>query len=193
MCPLAAAFYREGAGTRLRLCAEILEGCWDALFSGRADLVIGAPSDAPPEHGAAVRPLGEVQFVFAVAPEHPLAQAAEPIRVSDILQHRIVIAADTSRNLPPRSVGLSNGQDTLTVPTMQAKLGSTVPDWVWASPVNIAGQLLPGRLVRKIRRTPQSHAHVALTRVRAGVGKGRRFGGGWRTRWEPTGQLALLA
>ena len=152
LCGLAAEFYRQGAGTRLRLSAEILEGCWDALFSGRADLVIGAPSEAPPEHGAAVRPLGEVHFVFAVAPEHPLAQAPEPIRVSDILQHRIVVAADTSRNLPPRSVGLSNGQDTLTVPTMQAKLETQAAGLgVGFLPINMAAPAIAaGRLVRKL-------------------------------------------
>ena len=44
------------------LSAEILGGCWDALFSGRADLVIGAPGDSPPETGAIVRPFGEIRI-----------------------------------------------------------------------------------------------------------------------------------
>src|SRR5690606_3522331 len=47
--PLLKEFYREGSGTRIRLSAEVLGGCWDALLSGRADLVIAAPGEAPPE------------------------------------------------------------------------------------------------------------------------------------------------
>jgi hypothetical protein len=50
----------------------------------------------------ATRPFGEMEFVFAIAPDHPLAEAPEPIAVSDILQHRIVVAAD-SRNPPAAS------------------------------------------------------------------------------------------
>ena len=151
LCPLIDEFYREGAGTRLRLSAEILEGCWDALFSGRADLVIGAPSEIPPEPGVATRPFGDMDFVFAVAPRHALAEAPEPLAVSDILQHRIVVAADSSRNLPPRTVGLSIGQDTLTVPTMQAKLEAQVAGLgVGFLPVNMAGPAVAaGRLIEK--------------------------------------------
>jgi DNA-binding transcriptional LysR family regulator len=194
LCPLIAAFYREGAGTRLRLSAEILEGCWDALFSGRADLVIGAPSEAPPEQGAAVRPLGEVEFVFAIAPHHPLAEAPEPIPVSDILQHRIVVAADSSRNLPPRSVGLSNGQDTLTVPTMQAKLDAQAAGLgVGFLPVNRAGPAIAaGRLVRK----QTEEASVKATRMSLAwrprdAGKGLKW---WLEKLEGTeAKRALLA
>ena len=193
LCPLVAAFYREGAGTRLRLSAEILEGCWDALFSGRADLVIGAPSEAPPEHGAAVRPLGEVQFVFAIAPEHPLAQAPEPVRVSDILQHRIVVAADTSRSLPPRSVGLSNGQDTLTVPTMLAKLEAQIVGLgVGFLPLNIAAPALAaGRLVRKeVEEDSTRNTRLSLAWRPRDAGKGLRW---WLEKLEePAVRVALL-
>src|SRR5690349_17430134 len=79
LTPLLEAFYAEASGTRLRLSAEVLGGCWDALFSGRADLVIGAPGDTPPETGAVVRPFGDIPFIFAVSPAHPLAAAEEPV------------------------------------------------------------------------------------------------------------------
>jgi DNA-binding transcriptional LysR family regulator len=156
--------------------------------------VIGAPSEAPPEHGAAVRPLGEVQFVFAVAPEHPLAQAPEPIRVSDILQHRIVVAADTSRNLPPRSVGLSNGQDTLTVPTMQAKLEAQLFGLgVGFLPLNLAGPALStGRLVRKeVEEDSIKTTRISLAWRPRDAGKALRW---WLEKLEePTVRVALLA
>jgi len=43
LLPLIAEFYRAASGTRLRIASEVLGGCWDALVSGRADLVIAAP------------------------------------------------------------------------------------------------------------------------------------------------------
>lgn len=194
LCPLVAQFYREGSGTRLRLSSEILDGCWDALFSGRADLVIGAPSEAPPEHGAAVRPLGEVQFVFAIAPDHPLAQAPEPVPVSDVLQHRVVVAADTSRNLPPRSAGLGNGQDTLTVPTMQAKLEAQACGLgVGYLPVNIAAPAIAsGRLVRKeVEEESPKATRMSLAWRPRDAGKALKW---WLEKLEePAIRLALLA
>ena len=70
LLPLIAEFYSQGAGTRLRMGAEVLGGCWDALTSGRVDLCIGAPAEPPLEAGYTVRPLGDVEWVFAVAPTH---------------------------------------------------------------------------------------------------------------------------
>ncbi len=194
LCPLILEFYREGAGTRLRLSAEILEGCWDALFSGRADLVIGAPSEIPPEPGVATRPFGEIEFVFAIAPDHPLAEAPEPIAVSDILQHRIVVAADSSRNLPPRSVGLSNGQDTLTVPTMQAKLETQAAGLgVGFLPINMAAPAIAaGRLVRKLvdEESPKATRMSLAWRPRD-AGKGLKW---WLEKLEdPSVRQAILA
>lgn len=124
--PLLAEFYAEQSGTRLRLVGEVLGGTWDALVSNRADLAIGVLGDAPAGGGYAVRPLGTMQFVFAVAPSHPLASAREPLAHEQILAHRAVAVGDTSRNLPPRSVGLLSGQDVLTVPSLEAKVAAQV-------------------------------------------------------------------
>jgi DNA-binding transcriptional LysR family regulator len=116
------AFYAQSFGTRLRITREVYGGCWDALVHGRADLVIGAPNEGPAGGGYVTHALGQVEFVFAVAPDHPLASYAEPLQSVDILQFRAVTASDSSRHLPPRTSGLLNGQDVLTVPDMDAKL-----------------------------------------------------------------------
>ena len=119
---LAAEFHHQECGTRLRIAAEVLGGCWDALASGRADLVIGASGDSPAGGGYRTRALGSVEWVFAVAPDHPLAQMPEPLKAVDIQRHRAVSVADSSRNLPPRTTGLLSGQETITVHNLQAKL-----------------------------------------------------------------------
>lgn len=119
--PLVRDFYQEECGTRLRISSEVLGGAWDALLSGRADLVIGAPAEGPAGGGYAARAMGMMQFVFAVAPHHPLAAVPEPLSDEVILQYRAVVAADSSRNLPARTTALLSGQDVLTVPGIEAK------------------------------------------------------------------------
>jgi DNA-binding transcriptional LysR family regulator len=118
---MAQTFGQQQCGTRIRITAEVFGGGWDALASGRADLVIGAPGDGPAGGGYTTRLMGEVEWVFAVAPTHMLATAPEPLKPDDILAHRAIVVADSSRNLPPRTAGLLTGQETLTVHNMAAK------------------------------------------------------------------------
>jgi len=120
--PLVEEFYRFACGTRLKLLIEVYGGAWDALATDRADLVIGAPGEGPPGGGYSTRPLGIVPWAFMAAPTHPLAAAAEPIAPEELIKHRTIAAADSSRSLPPRTSGLLSGQDVLTVPDMRSKI-----------------------------------------------------------------------
>jgi DNA-binding transcriptional LysR family regulator len=119
-----AEFDRSGGETRLRLLHEVYGGIWDALYTGRADLAIGAPDDAPPGGGFKSAPLGEVEFVLAVAPSHPLAREPQPVPMQVVRSHRAASVGDTSRTLPPRTSRLLTGQPTLTVATHEAKLAA---------------------------------------------------------------------
>lgn len=116
------AFYEIADSTRLRLMHEALSGTWEALLDRRADLVIGAAGDGPPGGGYVAEPIGVLNFVFAVAPSHPLAVLDRPLTREDLLRHRVVSVADSARRLPPRTVGLLVGQDTVTVPGLMDKL-----------------------------------------------------------------------
>lgn len=121
MLELCDAFFQIAPETRLRLSTEVLSGTWDALASGRVDFVIGAPGDGPTGGGYTQHVLGNVEFVFVVAPHHPLADQPEPLSSNVIRRHRAVAAADSTRGLPPRTVGLLPGQMVLTVPDMVVK------------------------------------------------------------------------
>jgi DNA-binding transcriptional LysR family regulator len=108
--------------TRLRLRNDVLAGTWEALVTGRADLSIGIVGTFVNPGGIEQRPLGDVRFVFAMAPHHPLSSAVEPIGDDELVRHRAIAVADTAQRLTPLTVHLLPGQDVLTVPSMRAKL-----------------------------------------------------------------------
>jgi DNA-binding transcriptional LysR family regulator len=108
--------------TRLRLRTDVLAGTWEALISGQADLALGVTGSHLNPGGIETKPLGELLFVWCVAPHHPLANAQEPIGHDVLVHHRAVAVADTAQRLAPMTVNLLPGQDVLTVPHMRAKL-----------------------------------------------------------------------
>ena len=164
--PLLERFYSAGHGTQIRLFYEVLGGTWDALATGRADLVIGAPGDMPARSGMATRLLcTRSDFVFAISPKHPLAAYAGPIPSSELRRHRAVVIADTSQELTARTVGLLEGQDSLRVPSMAAKASAQVaglgvghlPHWL-ADPEIAAGRLMRKELAELRQPMP---CHIA--------------------------------
>lgn len=136
-----AEFDDLGQKTALRVRTEVLAGAWEVLLSGDADLVIGATGEAPPGGGYRTRILGAMEFVFCVAPTHPLAKASAPLTEQDLLPHRVVAISDTARKLPLRSAGVLQRQPRLAVPDMATKLLAqqkglgvgNVPRWLFES------------------------------------------------------------
>ncbi len=171
--PLCTDFYREDCGTALSLGTELLSGTWDALMSGRADLVIGATGEGPAGGGYTCRVLGSMEFVFVVAPDHPLAAEPEPLHEQDIQGHRVVAAADSSRTLPPLTSSILSGQDVLTVPTMSAKCAAHrhglgvgyVPRYL------VAEDLAQGRLIAKRTENPSPTPTLQLVWRNQDIGK----------------------
>ena len=129
---LCEAFYARCAeqhvehGTRLRLRSEVLAGTWEALISGQADLAIGVGTHSAPPPGIEFALLGEIEFVFAVAPHHPLAAHDGPISDAELLKHRAVAVADSAQRLTPITVNILPGQDVLTVSSTQAKIEAQI-------------------------------------------------------------------
>jgi DNA-binding transcriptional LysR family regulator len=127
---LCEAFFALNPPTRLKLREEALSGTLEALTSGQADLAIGVAGEATTGAGRVVsafnalnsKPLGNIRFVYAIAPHHPLASSLEPITSEMMLAHRVVAVADSVQRGGGVSVGLLAGQDVFTVPGMMAKL-----------------------------------------------------------------------
>ena len=63
-----------------------------------------------------------VQWVFAVSPEHELAQRVLPVRQQDIECYRAVVVRDSFRRFAPLSQRLFSKQPVLSVPTITEKI-----------------------------------------------------------------------
>jgi DNA-binding transcriptional LysR family regulator len=152
----------DGPPTRIKLRDETLSGTLEALISGQADLALGVAMEPSATTDVHHLPLGTVNFVYAVAPHHPLAGAPEPLSDSLLQRHRAVAVADTAQRSAGLSFGLLGGQDVFTVATMQAKLdaqlrglgGGFVPEGM------ARAYLQTGRLVAKKVERPQHVAHL---------------------------------
>ena len=127
MMELCEHFFSLQAPTRLKLVSETLSGTLAALTSGQADLALGVVLEPSTNTGIHAKPLSPLHFVYAVAPQHPLAQAKEPLSDQTLLKHRAVAVADSVQKVnqlkqPAMTVGLLGGQEVFTVDSMQAKL-----------------------------------------------------------------------
>lgn len=118
--PDLVAFEALDCGTRVRFSAESMTGTWEALRDKRADLVIAA-GESPGGGGVRALIVGRVEFVFCVAPAHPLATLGRRVAHEDLVDHPAIVVADSARSLPARTVGLLAGQRRITVPHMAAK------------------------------------------------------------------------
>lgn len=186
----------QGPGTRLRLRTNVLAGTWEALVAGQADLAIGVAGDFANPGGIALAPLGEVGFVFCVAPHHPLAAVTEPLTPDCLVQHRAIAVADTAQRLLPVTVNLLPGQDVLTVPSLRMKLEALmrglgcgyVPEPM-ARPHLDAGHLVQRRTPRDDRPVPLYYAWRA-DRGALGLGRALQW---WLDRLaSPTTRRALI-
>jgi DNA-binding transcriptional LysR family regulator len=118
---LCESFFALNPPTRIKLRDETLSGTLEALTSGQADLALGV-ADSNANAGIQSKHLGDVHFVYVVAPHHPLASAPEPLKDELIRQHRAIAVADTITRGRGMTFGLLGGQDVFTVATMKDKL-----------------------------------------------------------------------
>lgn len=105
----------------ITLGVEVLGGGWDALHSQRADIAIGVSGELP-KGLFSTHKIGQVSFVFAVAPEHPLAEEKGKLEQEQLSQYPAMVVADTSQILPVRNSGLFNSRQVIRVSSMDAKL-----------------------------------------------------------------------
>lgn len=197
MMELADAFYALQPTTRLRLREEALAGTLEAVTTGRADLALGVVVEPGTTAGIHSHELGDLLFVYVVAPHHPLASVPEPIPDDVLIRHRVVAVSDSAvQRSMALTIGLLTGQDVFTVPTMRAKLdaqlrglgGGFLPEAL-ARPHIESGRLV----VREIQRAPRRAIRLSYAWRNSGSPAPGRALQWWLTQLDsPTTRKALL-
>ncbi len=122
--PLIAKFYQVQPDIEINLYEEVLGGAIEAIATERADLVIGVGEQPTPQPGLIIKNLQQIDWVFAVAPHHPLAQAPQPVSRQLIEQHRFIVVRDSARYQAPQSRRLCSKRPVLSVPTISEKINA---------------------------------------------------------------------
>jgi len=115
------AFNQLDKRVAITIGEEVLGGTWDALVAERCDLALGASGDLP-KGILEYRLMGEIEFVFAVAREHPLRLHKGPVDAAAIQAFPTIVAADSSLTSPGRSSGLLESRQTIRVANATAKI-----------------------------------------------------------------------
>ena len=112
-------------------------------------------------------------FVFAVAPDHPLASAEEPLSEDDICRFPAAVAADSSRALPAGHAGIFHQQRTLTGATIDHKIAMQKAGLGvgWLPRARVQALLASGQLIEK--RVDEPRQPIALQAARHADDKGK--------------------
>ena len=134
------AFNQLDKRVAITVSEEVLGGTWDALIAERCDLALGASGDLP-KGIFEYRLMGEVEFVFAVAREHPLRFHKGPVDAAAIAAFPTIVIADSSLSSPGRSSGLLESRQIIRVPNAAAK--------IQAQQMGVGVGFLPKHLINK--------------------------------------------
>ncbi|HAS76910.1 MAG TPA: LysR family transcriptional regulator, partial [Marinobacter adhaerens] len=133
----------------------------------------GADNFSKPAGNYTTQSLGDMPFVFAVAADHPLADAEAPLSEDEISRYPAAVAADTSRSLPPGHAGIFHRQRTLTVANIDQKIAIQVAGLGvgWLPRARISAELKEGKLV--IKEVQESRQPIKLQLARHAEDQGK--------------------
>ncbi|WP_392385017.1 LysR substrate-binding domain-containing protein [Marinomonas primoryensis] len=166
-------FLLQNRPVELSLSEEAVGGGWDALQDDRADLVIGVTGELP-KGNVHIRAIGELEFVFAVSPTHPLALTEGPITALQLRQYPAIVVADSSKILPARNSGIFESRQVLRVDTMRSKIEAQCLGFgVGHLPKHrIVDELSSGRLVLRQCALPRPNQMAYLAWRKDNPGRG---------------------
>lgn len=104
--------------TEIHIAIDVHDGVWDALLEKRADIAIAAPNQVALPGEICCLEIGTVEWLFAIAPDHPLTAIHRPLRADDLRPYPAVCIPDTSVKLEPKVAWQLRGQKAVVVPDL---------------------------------------------------------------------------
>ncbi|MBI3095584.1 MAG: LysR family transcriptional regulator [Rhodocyclales bacterium] len=181
------AFEALDCGTRLRISTEVMTGSWEALREGRADVIL-AVGDPPSGFAQQAKRLQDIEFIFCVAPQHPLARIDRPLTADDLRAYTAIVVADSARLLPTRSIGLHAGQSRITVSNIEAKIALQIAGlgYGFLPRCRIDAALTQRQLVAREVAEVRANEPLWLAWSLEGEGEAQKW---WRARLQAPGAL----
>lgn len=117
-------FLIEHASMEIDIFECVLNGGWEALEHGRADLVVGAPGPVPLQMGYRAIPLRDNDLVPVIATHHEGAELANNYEAlaAEVAKLRRIVTHDTTVDDIARSEGLSDDGKKLYVQNTDQKI-----------------------------------------------------------------------
>ncbi|MRS15608.1 HTH-type transcriptional activator AllS [Enterobacteriaceae bacterium RIT691] len=110
--------------TQFHFSRQIYMGVWDTLLHDDFSLAIGVTGNESLSDSVALAPLGEVNWLFVMAPHHPLNQQSLPLSDAQLRRYPVVNIKDSAVKLTRRVAWLLPGQKEIVVPDMETKIAA---------------------------------------------------------------------
>jgi LysR family transcriptional regulator, transcriptional activator of the allD operon len=123
---LLAHLHERFPHAALAVRRAVYMGVWDEMLHNQCQFAIGVPGFHTINDDFVTEALGVIDWVFVVAPTHPLAHAPEPLGNAVLRRYPAINVADTSQRLNKRSSWRLPGQQELFVPDIPAKIACFV-------------------------------------------------------------------
>ncbi|WP_454440468.1 LysR family transcriptional regulator [Vibrio bathopelagicus] len=108
--------------TRLYVQEDILSGGWEALISGRADILISSMPHIELPNTVNYKSIGSIEMVWVAAQNAKILNEPNPLSESTRREHTIIAVADTAKSVPKTTKNILLNQKTSTVSSMGSKL-----------------------------------------------------------------------
>jgi len=134
--------------TAISVRRAVYMGVWDQLLHNGGHLALGVPGFDSLHDDFLTTPLGAVNWVFVVAPGHPLALSQGPLGNDELRLYPAINVEDSSVHMTKRTAWRLPRQRELLVPDMQTKISCHIAGLgVGFLPAPIASELSRQRLL----------------------------------------------
>lgn len=163
------------SSTRVRLQEEILAGSWEALETGRADLLVCPKLDTIPLDVKSVT-IGRMEMIWVAAANHYVHKRVGEFDDQAREKYRIIAIADTAREQPAMSVNVLQKQPRLTVSNFAAKVEALTAELgIGTLPTIIAQPLIQQGRLQQIKGTQTSSIEIILAWKRNQIGEAKSW------------------
>ncbi|AFJ46037.1 LysR substrate-binding domain-containing protein [Shimwellia blattae] len=158
--------------SQITIISEVYNGVWDAFINHQVNIAIGAPDTLLSGGGIDYTDIGVIRWVFAIAPDHPLARLPEPLPEHLLRQYPNIMVEDTAHTINKKVGWLLHGQESILVPDFNTKCQCQIQgDGIGFLPEYMARNASEaGRLVMRKIRNPRQDSPMLLASRRATSG-----------------------